>query len=71
MNNVTTATTITAQFADQPENYVFRNAANDTIQSAMIVEEVIGRRKCAKLAILADSTNYGQLGRTGRPEGTG
>ena len=63
MNNVATATTITKQFADQPENYVFRNSANDTIQSAMIVEELIGRKKMTKVAILADSTNYGQLGR--------
>jgi branched-chain amino acid transport system substrate-binding protein len=63
MNNVATATTITKQFADQPENYVFRNAANDTIQSTMIVEELIGRKKLTKVAILADSTNYGQLGR--------
>jgi branched-chain amino acid transport system substrate-binding protein len=63
MNNVATATTITKQFSDQPENYVFRNSANDTIQSTMIVEEVITRRKYTKVAILADSTNYGQLGR--------
>ena len=63
MNNVATATTITKQFADQPENYVFRNAANDTIQSGMIVEELVTRRKYDKVAILADSTNYGQLGR--------
>lgn len=63
MNNVATATTITKQFADQPENYVFRNSANDSIQSAMIVDEVITRRKYTKVAILADATNYGQLGR--------
>ena len=63
MNNVATATTITKQFADQPENYVFRNSANDTIQSTMIVEELIGHKKLTKVAILADSTNYGQLGR--------
>lgn len=63
MNNVATATTITQQFADQPQNYVFRNSANDTIQSTLIVDEVIGRRKYTKVAILADSTNYGQLGR--------
>jgi branched-chain amino acid transport system substrate-binding protein len=63
MNNVATASVITKQFADQPENYVFRNSANDTIQSAMIVEEVVTRRKYTKVAILADATNYGQLGR--------
>ncbi len=63
MNNVATASVITKQFADQPENYVFRNSANDTIQSGMIVEELIARRKYTKVAILADATNYGQLGR--------
>lgn len=63
INNVATGTIITKQFADQPENYVFRTSANDAIQSSMIVEEAIGKRKMTKVAILADSTNYGQLGR--------
>src|SRR6478735_239498 len=44
MNNVATGSVVTKQFADQPENYIFRNSANDTIQSAMIVEEAIARR---------------------------
>ncbi len=64
MNNVATASVITHQFDDQPENYIFRNAANDSIQSNMIVEEAITRSKFKKVAILADSTNYGQLGRS-------
>jgi branched-chain amino acid transport system substrate-binding protein len=63
MNNVATGSVITQQFAKEPENYIFRNSANDTIQSAMIVEEAVDRRKFKKVAILADSTNYGQLGR--------
>lgn len=63
MNNVATGSIITQQFAKEPENYIFRNSANDSIQSAMIVEEAVTRRKFAKVAILADSTNYGQLGR--------
>jgi branched-chain amino acid transport system substrate-binding protein len=63
MNNVATGSIVTKQFADQPENYIFRNAANDSIQSAMIVEEAITKQKFTKVAILADSTNYGQLGR--------
>lgn len=63
MNNVATGSIVTKQFADKPENYIFRNSANDSIQSAMIVEEAITRRKFKKVAILADSTNYGQLGR--------
>jgi branched-chain amino acid transport system substrate-binding protein len=63
MNNVATGSIVTKQFAEQPENYIFRNSANDTIQSAMIGEEAITRRGFKKPAILADSTNYGQLGR--------
>lgn len=63
MNNVATGSLITHQFDDQPENYIFRNAAHDSIQAPMIVEEAITRRSFKKVAILADSTNYGQLGR--------
>ena len=61
MNNVATGSLVTHQFDTQPENYIFRNAANDSIQAPMIVEEV-ARRGFKKVAILADSTNYGQLG---------
>ncbi len=63
MNNVATGSLITHQFDDQAENYIFRNAAHDSIQAPMIVEEAIARRGFKKVAILADSTNYGQLGR--------
>ena len=63
MNNVATGSAITHQFDDQPENYIFRNSAHDSIQAPMIVEEAITRRGFKKVAILADSTNYGQLGR--------
>jgi len=63
MNNVATGSLVTHQFDDQPENYIFRNAAHDSIQAPMIVEEAITRRGYKKVAILADSTNYGQLGR--------
>ena len=63
MSNVATGTLVTQQFKDQPENYIFRNSAHDSIQAPMIVEEAITRRGFKKVAILADSTNYGQLGR--------
>jgi len=63
MNNVATGSVLTHQFDDQPENYVFRNAANDSIQAPMIAEEAVTKRGFKKVAILADSTNYGQLGR--------
>lgn len=63
MNNVATGSLITHQFDDQPANYIFRNAAHDSIQAPMVVEEAVTRRGFKKVAILADSTNYGQLGR--------
>jgi branched-chain amino acid transport system substrate-binding protein len=65
INNVATGSIVTKQFLppEYADNYVFRTSANDTIQSAMIVKEAIDNRKFTKVAILADSTNYGQLGR--------
>jgi branched-chain amino acid transport system substrate-binding protein len=65
INNVATGSVITKQFVapDYKDNYIFRTSANDIIQSGMIVEEAITKRKFTKVAILADSTNYGQLGR--------
>lgn len=41
---------------------IFRFSANDSIQSAMVVEEAINR-KFTKVAILHDATNYGVSGR--------
>ena len=54
---------VTQQFKDQPDDYVFRVSASDAIQAAMMVEETVVRQKLTKLAVLADTTNYGQLGR--------
>lgn len=63
--DVATGSVVTKQFMppEFADNYVFRVAASDSIQTAMIVEEAISKRKYSKVAILADSTNYGQLGR--------
>ncbi len=41
---------------------IFRFAAHDGIQAAMVVEEAINR-KLTKVAIFADATNYGASGR--------
>jgi branched-chain amino acid transport system substrate-binding protein len=41
---------------------IFRFAAHDGIQSAMVVEEAINR-KATKVAVIFDSTNYGVSGR--------
>src|SRR6201996_4227756 len=43
-NNVATGSIVTKQFTDQPDNYVFRNAAADRIQAPMIVEEAVTKR---------------------------
>ncbi len=64
INNVATGTIVTRQFLP-PEykfNYIFRTSANDSIQSAMVAEAV-KKAGYTKPAIIADSTNYGQLGR--------
>lgn len=57
---VATGTAVTTQF--EAPSYVFRVGARDELQAAMLVDEAI-RQKKTKIAILADSTNYGQLGR--------
>jgi len=57
-----------AATADKPANVgpktlsIFRLAAHDGIQAAMVVEEAINR-KLTKVAVFADATNYGASGR--------
>jgi len=62
---VATGSIITKQFLPPhyKENYVFRVSNSDAIQAAMIVEEAVERRRFKRLAIIHDTTNYGQLGR--------
>ena len=64
MNNVATGSLVTKQFLppEHKANYIFRNSANDTIQTQMIAAAV-KKAGYSKPAIIADSTNYGQLGR--------
>lgn len=65
INNVATGAKIIGQFQppEFPESYLFRNAASDTIQSAMIVRDAVERRHFSKLAIFHDTTAYGEQGR--------
>ena len=66
INNVATGTALTKgpsfPFKDAKDVFIFRTSARDEIQSPMIVNEAITVRGFKKVAILADSTNYGQLG---------
>jgi len=61
----TTGTVVTRQFLppEYRHNYVFRNGIYDSLQASKMVEEAVDRRKFSRIAIMADSTNYGQLGR--------
>jgi branched-chain amino acid transport system substrate-binding protein len=63
INNVATGTLITKQFPNAADNYIFRTSAADNIQAPMIAKEAVEKRGLKRVAILADSTNYGQLGR--------
>jgi branched-chain amino acid transport system substrate-binding protein len=56
-------TLITKQFPNAAENYIYRISAADSIQAPLIAKEAVEKRGFKKVAILADSTNYGQLGR--------
>jgi branched-chain amino acid transport system substrate-binding protein len=60
MNNVATGSLITQQFKDQPENYIFAMLPT-TVFRPHDCGRGIARRGFKKVAILADSTNYGQL----------
>ncbi len=61
--NVSAGAKVNEMFAEFPENYVFRIAANDDVQSKMIVQQALKVSGFKKPAILCDDTNYGQNGR--------
>ena len=59
--NVAAGAKVNEFFKDNAENYIFRIAANDDVQSKVIV--AAGLKKGSKPALLCDDTNYGQNGR--------
>lgn len=65
LTSVACGTAITRQFLPpkHPDNYVFRFSASDTVQAHMIVEEAVTKRGFKNVAIFADTTSYGQMGR--------
>ncbi|QLY24742.1 ABC transporter substrate-binding protein [Bdellovibrio sp. KM01] len=60
--NVSAGAKVNELFKANPENFVFRIAANDDIQSRVIVNEAL-KLGFKKPALLCDDTNYGQNGR--------
>jgi branched-chain amino acid transport system substrate-binding protein len=51
-------------FAPGVDNYIFRLAASDILQTELVVREAIDVRKYKKPALICDDTNYGQGGCT-------
>jgi len=61
--NASAGAKVNEYFAQAPENYIFRIAAADPLQTELAVKEAIDVRKHSKPAVLCDDTNYGQGGR--------
>jgi len=59
---VATATDITGRYAKTPPNYVFRVSMRDRAQIALLAAYAARASKSGKVAIIADTTGYGQQG---------
>ncbi len=57
-----TATEITTRYAKEPQNYLYRISMVDREQVALLSAYAVKASKDKKIAILADSTGYGQGG---------
>jgi len=62
---VSTGTSLTQKFAPPaaPENYIFRVAPRTDVETAFLVDHIVGRAGISNIAILADSTPYGESGK--------
>jgi len=62
--SVTTGSLLTRQFAppEYAENYIFRVSAS-TVDEVKKIVEIVKARRYQKIAIFADTTSYGQVGR--------
>jgi branched-chain amino acid transport system substrate-binding protein len=61
--NASAGAKVNELFEQFPDNYIFRIAAHDLLQTELIVREAVDQRKLKKVALLCDDTNYGQNGR--------
>ena len=59
---IATGTEITLRYAKEPQNYLFRISMVDREQIALLAAYAVKASKGQKIAILADSTGYGQGG---------
>jgi branched-chain amino acid transport system substrate-binding protein len=58
---VETGSVLTAK-TPAKDSFVFRLSARDTLQAGILVDELVDKRKLTKIALLADSTGYGEGG---------
>lgn len=54
-------TAITAKYP-AADSYIFRTAAPDNVNARFLINEIVNRRNIKRVAILADSTGYGEGG---------
>lgn len=59
---VATASDITARYASAPQNYIFRVSMRDRDQIALLAAYAAKATKNKKVALIADTTGYGQQG---------
>ncbi len=62
ISHVATATEITQRYAKEPHNYIFRVSMVDREQISLLVAYAVKASKSKKIAVIGDSTGYGQLG---------
>ncbi|WP_186420570.1 ABC transporter substrate-binding protein [Bosea sp. CS1GBMeth4] len=60
ISHVATATDITARYAKEPQNYIFRVSMVDREQLALLAAYAVKASKSRNIAIIADTTGYGQ-----------
>ncbi|GEJ55734.1 ABC transporter substrate-binding protein [Anaeromyxobacter diazotrophicus] len=60
---VATGNKVNELFVESPDNYVFRLAASDLTQSALVVREAVEVRGFKRPALFCDDTPYGQQGK--------
>ncbi len=62
ISHVATGTDITKRYEKEPKNYIFRVSMVDREQVALLVAYAVKASKTKKIAMIADSTGYGQGG---------
>ena len=60
VSHVATATEITARYAKEPQNYIFRVSMVDREQLALLAAYAVKASKTKKIGIMGDTTGYGQ-----------